>query len=89
MILTESPNAWKAACEQNGGTFSISNLHVDGNPFNPLTPPAYAYVCDPVSETFWNTVLTSICFAYPDVEVAEWTHHDGTGTGNCIRKGTT
>jgi hypothetical protein len=86
-ILTEPPNAWKAACEQAGGTFSIGNSHV-GNTLNLLTPPAYAYVCDPVSETFWHSVLTPICFGFPDVEVSEWTHHDGTGTGNCIRKGT-
>ena len=89
-FLTEPPNAWKAACEQNGGTFSVGNHHV-GNPLWLYPPPAYTYVCDGVYEDFWHFVLTPLCFEFPDVEVSEWTSRPSEfiGIGQCVRKGTT
>jgi hypothetical protein len=83
--LTEPPNAWKAACEQSGANFGIGYTNVNGNP---LSPPAYAYFCALVTDTFATTVLTPICFGYPDAVVAEATQADGAWIATCIRSGT-
>ena len=85
-IQIEAPNAWQAACEQIGGTFEVLNVDIH---FRPLTPPAYAYFCVPVTDSTWTRVLTPICFGYPDAVVSEWTQAGGSGIGNCIRSGTT
>jgi hypothetical protein len=77
------PNPWMAACEQAGGTFSVSGAL--GFPF---PPAAYEYVCSPVSEGTWAQVLNQICFGFPDGLTAAWAPDNG-GTGDCIRGGTT
>jgi hypothetical protein len=87
-ILTAPPN-WQAACEQAGGTFSISNTEF-GDPLgNPVPPPGYAYVCEPVSHETWSGVLTTICYGYPDGLSSQYVD-DGSGIGiaMCVRGGT-
>ena len=84
-ILTGPPNAWKAGCEQAGGTFSVSHADVFGNA---LTPPAFAYTCTPVSFDTWLNVLDPICSGYPDFGGATWILDNGT-VGDCVRNGTT
>jgi hypothetical protein len=81
-ILTEPPNAWKTACERAGGTFSVSNTDARGQS---LTPPAFAYLCSPVSLETWVSVRSPICFAFPDTTaVAGWSGR----IGDCVRRGT-
>jgi hypothetical protein len=87
-ILT-APLNWQAACEQAGGTFSISNMDF-GDPFGaPIPPPGYAYVCQPVSLETWSGVLTTICYGYPDGLSSQYVD-DGSGIGiaQCVRGGT-
>jgi hypothetical protein len=85
-ILIE-PNAWQAACEQAGGTFSISDKDVFGRA---LTPPAFAYVCTPVTEQSYVDTLRGTCTSYPDWDLSLWFGRpDGPGTAECVRKGTT
>ena len=84
-ILTE-PNAWQAACEQAGGTFSVSDTDVFGQA---LTPPAFAYACTPVTEQAYIDALRGICTSYPDWDLSLWFGRpSGPGTAECIRKGT-
>jgi hypothetical protein len=80
-ILTEPPNAWKAACEQVGGTFSVGP---SGYP-----APAYQYVCDSAPQTAYDVLLT-ICFGYPDAQGFAGQFPDGgpIGTWECLRAGT-
>jgi hypothetical protein len=80
-------NAWKAACEQAGGTFSVSNEDVFGQA---LTPPAFAYACIPVTEQQYVDALLGVCTSYPNWDTSLWFGRpNGPGTAECIRKGTT
>ena len=88
-ILTEPPeppNAWKAACEQGGGTFSVTN---EGFAGNPLPLPQYAYRCETVSAETVN-VLIQICGGYPDDLHADFFIDRTLGIALvvCVRAGT-
>jgi hypothetical protein len=83
---TIAPNPWKTACEQAGGTFSVSDEDVFGRA---LTPPAFAYACIPVTEQQYVDTLLGICTSYPDWDLSLWFGRpSGPGTAECIRKGT-
>jgi hypothetical protein len=79
-VLTQPPDPWKAACEQMGSKFSVSE-QVGG--FT-LPPPAFAFLCSPVSETTATSVLSQVCGAYPDGPIFGWSIDNG-GTAICIR----
>ncbi len=68
-------NAWQAACEQNGGTFTLKNV----------PPPVAQYECQPVSGAVWSAVLNPICIAYPQTVLN--LYDPSTQRALCIRSG--
>jgi hypothetical protein len=61
-IVTEPPNAWRAACEANGGTFSQVPFGASG----------VEYICTPVSHDVFSASLNVICVGYPDFLQSGW-----------------
>jgi hypothetical protein len=85
-ILTEPSNAWKAICEEDGATFSISNTYTDG--VTPLPPGWYTYVCTPVSFAA-VAVLAPLCSSYPDYVTTVIVSINAIQSVYCVRGGTT